>query len=80
MVYQYSEPGPHGEDITTTITDQQILSKYFNAWLVLMSKSGKLEERIKSRVGLDILKILQTDCITDFITIHWAHAIEQEDK
>lgn len=76
--YRYSEPGPNGEDITVTLTEEHILKKYFNEWLGLMSKAKKLEDLIIRREGLDILRVLQNECITDFTTVHWAHEVKDK--
>ena len=60
--YSYVEPDPN-EDwtaIKTILSEQEILSQYWDYWTGQMKEAGKVD------------LINQQNCIDDFCTVHWA--------
>jgi len=63
-VYKYVEPDIDFLPIEHIITDEQILEQYWDYWSDNMKKLG--------RVNL----ITKSNCIDDFLIIHWAEEIK----
>ena len=61
--WTYVEP-THDEDHIVTMSEKEILYRYFPEWFALMAKAGK-------NISLDVYT-MEKMCLDDWITIHWA--------
>lgn len=63
--YQISFPGEHGQDVTETWNEDQIIASYFRYWAVKMIESGHGDQVSRER------------CIDDWIVVHMAGEVDE---
>lgn len=69
--YQTSYPDEDGNDVTETLTEEEILNEYWDYWYYRMcQKFG--EEHVKKNYT-------KQDCIDDWVVVHWAILLKDEE-
>lgn len=62
--FRYDEPDENGSNIAVTVTEDEIIDRYWDFWCEAMKKVDKGH------------LISRENCIEDFCVIHWAWEVE----
>lgn len=73
--YRYQFPNGHNEDGSTIVgeeflTETEILDKYWEYWV----------SQMVDRFGPKCDKITQERCIEDWVVVHWAVEVKEDDR
>jgi predicted AlkP superfamily phosphohydrolase/phosphomutase len=60
--YQYIEPDEHGNTVTITMNEDQIIHTYWKFW----------KSKMENKYGKGNELITRENCIRDWVTVHWA--------
>jgi hypothetical protein len=63
--YQISFPGEHGQDVTETWSEDQIIDSYFRYWATKMIECGRGDQ------------VSREACIEDWKVVHWAGEVDE---
>jgi len=67
QLWEYHDPDENGQDFHVVKSEKEIIDEYFKWWSDEMTRLGKSK------------CITETNCVDDWIIVHWARMVKMED-